>query len=222
MTIQAASPLPRLAALSTAVPPCKLAQADIRTWARTQFQGRVRDIDRMLPAFDNAGIDTRYSCMPLDWFSKPRGNRHAVARRPPVRPPALPRRDDAPAHFRPGMCRRGQWSGPRRRDRPGAAGGARPVSGGGTLRPDFPWCGPVEKQCHRHGIVRRWGGGGADHHGRSRPPHRQIGRTYLAQVPRRHGLDGRGRWPGRGIFPRHPEPGGNGTAGRAATLSGPG
>ncbi len=73
MTIQAASPLPRLAALSTAVPPCKLAQADIRTWARTQFQGRVRDIDRMLPAFDNAGIDTRYSCMPLDWFSKPRG-----------------------------------------------------------------------------------------------------------------------------------------------------
>lgn len=65
--------MPRLAALSTAVPPHKLAQADIRAWARGQFKGQVRDIDRMLPAFDNAGIDTRYSCMPLDWFSEPRG-----------------------------------------------------------------------------------------------------------------------------------------------------
>jgi len=73
MTIPATTPLPRLAALSTAVPPHKLAQADIRAWARSQFKGRVRDIDRMLPAFDNAGIDTRYSCMPLDWFSEPRG-----------------------------------------------------------------------------------------------------------------------------------------------------
>tara|TARA_R110000868_G_scaffold24387_1_gene96369 strand:- start:1277 stop:2353 length:1077 start_codon:yes stop_codon:yes gene_type:complete len=74
MMTQATAPfLPRLAALSTAVPPYRLAQADIRAWARSQFKGRVRDIDRMLPAFDNAGIDTRYSCMPLDWFSEPRG-----------------------------------------------------------------------------------------------------------------------------------------------------
>ncbi|MEQ9682392.1 MAG: 3-oxoacyl-[acyl-carrier-protein] synthase III C-terminal domain-containing protein [Rhodospirillales bacterium] len=73
MMTQATTPLPRLAALSTAVPPHRLAQADIRAWARGQFNGRVRDIERMLPAFDNAGIDTRYSCMPLDWFSEPRG-----------------------------------------------------------------------------------------------------------------------------------------------------
>ena len=66
-------PAPRLAALATAVPPHRLAQADIRAWARGQFDGHVRDIDRMLPAFDNAGIETRYSCMPLDWFSSPRG-----------------------------------------------------------------------------------------------------------------------------------------------------
>lgn len=69
---QASSP-PRLSALATAVPAHCLAQSDIRTWARGQFDGRVRDIDRMLPAFDNAGIDTRYSCMPLEWFSSPRG-----------------------------------------------------------------------------------------------------------------------------------------------------
>lgn len=73
MTIPVTTPIPRLAALSTAVPPHKLAQADIRAWARGQFKDQVRDIDRMLPAFDNAGIDTRYSCMPLDWFSEPRG-----------------------------------------------------------------------------------------------------------------------------------------------------
>ena len=55
------------------MPPHRLAQSDIRTWARQQFNGRVRDIDRMMPAFDNAGIETRYSCMPLDWFSGQRG-----------------------------------------------------------------------------------------------------------------------------------------------------
>ncbi|PIW29197.1 MAG: chalcone synthase [Rhodospirillales bacterium CG15_BIG_FIL_POST_REV_8_21_14_020_66_15] len=76
MTTQArqGSPLaPRLAALSTAVPRHRLVQSDIRAWARGLFNGRVRDIERMLPAFDNAGIETRYSCMPLDWFSTPRG-----------------------------------------------------------------------------------------------------------------------------------------------------
>lgn len=70
---QTAASAPRLVSLSTAVPPHRLAQADVRTWARGQFNGRVRDIERMLPAFDNAGINTRYSCVPLEWFSEPRG-----------------------------------------------------------------------------------------------------------------------------------------------------
>jgi alkylresorcinol/alkylpyrone synthase len=71
---------PRLAAVSTAVPPHRLVQTDIRDWARTQFNGRVRDIERMMPAFENAGIETRYSCMPLDWFSTPRGWQEKNAR----------------------------------------------------------------------------------------------------------------------------------------------
>lgn len=64
---------PRLLALATAVPPHRIDQAAVRTWARQLFDGSVRDIDRLLPAFDNAGIECRHSCMPLDWFSKPRG-----------------------------------------------------------------------------------------------------------------------------------------------------
>ncbi|MEK9673098.1 MAG: 3-oxoacyl-[acyl-carrier-protein] synthase III C-terminal domain-containing protein [Rhodospirillaceae bacterium] len=64
---------PRLLSIATAVPPHRLAQADIRDWARGQFNGRIRDVDRLLPAFDNAGIEFRHSCMPLEWFSEPKG-----------------------------------------------------------------------------------------------------------------------------------------------------
>jgi len=70
---QGAGPTPRLNALATAVPPYRIDQAAVRDWARRMFADRVGDVDRLLPAFDNAGIERRHSCMPLDWFSAPRG-----------------------------------------------------------------------------------------------------------------------------------------------------
>ena len=41
--------------------------------ARRLFQAQGSNIDRMLPVYDNAGIETRYSCVPLDWYREPTG-----------------------------------------------------------------------------------------------------------------------------------------------------
>jgi alkylresorcinol/alkylpyrone synthase len=65
---------PRLLALSTALPPFALRQADIERRARAYFTGAAAlDLDRLMPVFANAGIETRYSCVPLEWYDRPHG-----------------------------------------------------------------------------------------------------------------------------------------------------
>jgi len=66
-------PIPRLIGVSTAVPEHAITQADVRSWAAKLFNGRSVDINRLLPAFDNAGIETRYSCVPLAWHDDGHG-----------------------------------------------------------------------------------------------------------------------------------------------------
>ena len=61
------TPAPRLTALATAVPPYVLHQADVRRRVLALFDG----MDRMLPVFENAGIDRRYSCVPIEWYLTP-------------------------------------------------------------------------------------------------------------------------------------------------------
>ncbi len=61
----------RLRALCTAVPSYVLKQADVQARAANLFRGR--DIERMLPVFSNTGIERRYSCVPIDWYSEPHG-----------------------------------------------------------------------------------------------------------------------------------------------------
>lgn len=63
---------PRLRALETAVPPYILDQPDVARRAALLFRGR-QDIDRLLPVFENTGIERRYSCVPIDWYSEPHG-----------------------------------------------------------------------------------------------------------------------------------------------------
>ncbi len=66
--------LPRLMALATAVPPYKLSQGDIASRAKRWFAGAASfELESMLGVFDNAGIDTRYSTVPLDWYDVPHG-----------------------------------------------------------------------------------------------------------------------------------------------------
>lgn len=65
---------PRLLGLSTALPPFALHQAEIERRARGYFTGAAAlDLDRLMPVFANAGIETRYSCVPLEWYDRPHG-----------------------------------------------------------------------------------------------------------------------------------------------------
>ena len=64
---------PRLLSIATAVPPNLLRQDDIVTESRALLQSRFSQFDRLAPAFQSAGIDTRHSVVPLDWFRQPHG-----------------------------------------------------------------------------------------------------------------------------------------------------
>jgi alkylresorcinol/alkylpyrone synthase len=65
-------PEPRLLALKTAVPPHILEQPVVADIARRLFGGKT-DIERMLPVFQNSGIERRYSCVPPDWYLEDHG-----------------------------------------------------------------------------------------------------------------------------------------------------
>jgi alkylresorcinol/alkylpyrone synthase len=63
---------PRLIALKTAVPPYRIDQADAGRRAANLFAGHP-EVLRLLSVFGNTGIDTRYSCVPIDWYTEPHG-----------------------------------------------------------------------------------------------------------------------------------------------------
>jgi len=62
----------RLVSLATAVPAHVLRQTEVMHWARGLFR-TDGEIERLLPAYANAGIETRYSCVPLEWYGQPHG-----------------------------------------------------------------------------------------------------------------------------------------------------
>jgi alkylresorcinol/alkylpyrone synthase len=64
---------PRLLAVATAVPPYALRQSEVRTRAQHLFAGAGEEIERLLPVFENAEIETRYSCVPIEWYDTPAG-----------------------------------------------------------------------------------------------------------------------------------------------------
>ena len=65
---------PHLIAVATAVPKHELGQREVAQRARNVFDTvGVADLDRMVAVFGNAGIDTRYSTVPVDWYDLPHG-----------------------------------------------------------------------------------------------------------------------------------------------------
>ena len=62
---------PALVSLATSVPAYRFTQDQVTAWARECFGARVADFERLAPAFANAGIATRHSCVPLAWYSQP-------------------------------------------------------------------------------------------------------------------------------------------------------
>lgn len=63
--------MPFITSVSSAVPPHKVTQAEARRFAAESFGSTFRDIQRYLPIFDNAGVETRHFCVPLDWLREP-------------------------------------------------------------------------------------------------------------------------------------------------------
>jgi alkylresorcinol/alkylpyrone synthase len=59
----------RLAAVATAVPPHIIRQEDVVELTTRIFDRKRSEIERLIPVYANAGIDTRYSCVPLDWYA---------------------------------------------------------------------------------------------------------------------------------------------------------
>jgi alkylresorcinol/alkylpyrone synthase len=65
---------PRLLSLATAVPKHILGQETVSETARHIFgMAGVADLDRMVAVFGHAGIDRRYSTVPVEWYEKPHG-----------------------------------------------------------------------------------------------------------------------------------------------------
>jgi alkylresorcinol/alkylpyrone synthase len=59
--------------LATALPEHCLSQAEVQKRAALIFGGRYHQYDRLSQTFDTAGIDKRYSVVPIDWFSQDHG-----------------------------------------------------------------------------------------------------------------------------------------------------
>jgi alkylresorcinol/alkylpyrone synthase len=62
---------PRLNSLATVTPKHKLVQSEVAKAAADLFSKEFNDFDRLLPVYTNAQIDTRSSCVPLDWYLEP-------------------------------------------------------------------------------------------------------------------------------------------------------
>ena len=61
---------PRILSAATAVPPHRMEQREAKEFARRLFAGNFRDLERLLPIFDNALIETRHFCQPLEWYGR--------------------------------------------------------------------------------------------------------------------------------------------------------
>lgn len=59
--------------LATALPQHCLSQTEVRERASVIFGGKYPQFDRLAKTFDTAGIDNRYSVVPIDWFSQDHG-----------------------------------------------------------------------------------------------------------------------------------------------------
>lgn len=72
--------IPRIASLALATPPFEIRQQDVAAAAAAVFADRPEVFERLRPIYANAGIQTRYSCVPLEWYTQPHGwrERHEI------------------------------------------------------------------------------------------------------------------------------------------------
>jgi alkylresorcinol/alkylpyrone synthase len=63
----------RILGIATAVPPHKLVQTEVARVTADLFGTSVEDFKRLVPVYSNAAIETRYSCVPIDWYTRSHG-----------------------------------------------------------------------------------------------------------------------------------------------------
>ena len=61
---------PKVLSVATALPPHRIGQAEVKTFARSMFSEAYRDIERLTPIFDNVHVENRNFCVPLEWFDE--------------------------------------------------------------------------------------------------------------------------------------------------------
>jgi len=66
-------PDPRIHAVATALPPYRFSQEDVARRAAGLFDGSFNNLERLMPVYANAAIETRYSCVPLEWYMADHG-----------------------------------------------------------------------------------------------------------------------------------------------------
>jgi alkylresorcinol/alkylpyrone synthase len=64
---------PTLLAVATTVPEHRLDQDEVAAVALRLFDRDRSEIERLMPVFENAGIASRHSCVPFDWYRQPHG-----------------------------------------------------------------------------------------------------------------------------------------------------
>ncbi len=64
--------MPSIISVAEAVPPFEVNQEDVTIFARTIFSESFKDIERLLPVFENGQIEKRYFAKALDWYSDER------------------------------------------------------------------------------------------------------------------------------------------------------
>lgn len=75
--IDKSAPGPRLVALATAVPAFDMTQDEVARRGADLFATTHGGFDRLAPVYKNAEIETRHSCVPIDWYLRP----HSFAER---------------------------------------------------------------------------------------------------------------------------------------------
>lgn len=64
-------PTARLLSIATAVPPYTVSQSEAKAFAASFFQKDFKQLDRLLPVFDNTQIQNRHLAQSPDWYAQP-------------------------------------------------------------------------------------------------------------------------------------------------------
>jgi alkylresorcinol/alkylpyrone synthase len=70
---------PTILSVATALPDFRLDQREVASVALRIFDREKSEIDRLMPVFENAGINVRHSCVPFEWYAQAHGWRERNA-----------------------------------------------------------------------------------------------------------------------------------------------